>query len=742
MQSNMVTNSIKSPWLAFVFITLVTVAIYSSIYDTPFVFDGVLQIEDKAKIRDLSNYLSSRVIFSPRPLVEFTFALNYKFGKLNVFGYHLVNVVIHIINGLLVYFLALNIFKLLMNPPGKGFRHLARGMSDVQSPKSEVQGPQAAASQSTIDNRQSSIYWMSLFTALIFIAHPLQTQAVTYTVQRYTSMAAMFYLLSSLFYIKARIVAEGSKFEAQSQGKHHLSAFSFQLLAFYFLCVLCGVLAFLSKPSMASLPGAILLLEYIIFDRTWQGWKRKILWFAPAFVLMGVFILYISGVFRGGVQFGGLLEDVSEILRAPGAEVGRWVYLCTQFNVLVIYVRLLFLPVGQNLDYIYPFKTGFFDGYTPLSCLFMVAIIGIAIWSIKKRPVITFGIFWFFITLSIESSIFPIQDSLFEHRLYLPMFGFALIVAYVVFCLLPVKRLWYFVIAVFIVVSLGSATYLRNRTYQNGVTLWSDVISKAPENFRAYHNLGNAMRDHGRLEEAIKNYTKALSIEPKFTKAHDNLGVALTESGRLDDAIRNFSEALRIRPKDPMIHNNLGLALMRQGNLQEASLHFSEALRIRPNYAEAHSNLGIVLAQQGNLKDAVTHLSKALLIEPHNAKIENNLGQTLMLQGNLKEAGRHFFEAVRIKPNYAEAHNNLGITLAQQGNLKGAERHFFEAVRINPDYVGAHTKLGILLTRLGDIDGGIKHFSQALKIDPGFNEARRGLNWALGLKNSKRPPYR
>ena len=93
-------------------------------------------------------------------------------------------------------------------------------------------------------------------------------------------------------------------------------------------------------------------MEYILFDRTWQGWKRKILWFAPTFVLMGVFILYVSGFFKGGVQFGSLLEDVSEIMRDPGTEVGRWVYLCTQFNVLVIYGRLLFLPVGQNMDYI------------------------------------------------------------------------------------------------------------------------------------------------------------------------------------------------------------------------------------------------------------------------------------------------------------------------------------------------------------------------------------------------------
>jgi hypothetical protein len=116
--------------------------------------------------------------------------------------------------------------------------------------------------------------------------------------------------------------------------------------------------------------------------------------------------------------------------------VSRWSYLCTQFNVLVIYIRLLFLPIGQNLDYLYPFKSGFFDGYTPLAFMFLAGLAALGIWNRKKWPIITFGIFWFFITLSVESGIIPIRDAVFEHRLYLPMFGFALIVSYLLFHLL------------------------------------------------------------------------------------------------------------------------------------------------------------------------------------------------------------------------------------------------------------------------------------------------------------------
>lgn len=499
--------------------------------------------------------------------------------------------------------------------------------------------------------------------------------------------------------------AEGSdqRSGVRSQESEGSRAFSFRLSALYLLCVLCGVLAFFSKQNTASLPAAILLAEYLLFDRTWEGWKRKLLWFAPCIVLMGVFVLYVSGLFRGGLQFGSLLEDVSSILRAPETEVNRWIYLCTQFNVVTIYIRLLFFPVGQNLDWLYPFKSSFFDGYTPLAFIFLIAVVVVGIWNIKKRPVISFGIFWFFITLSIESSVFPIKDALFEHRLYLPMFGFAIIVAYMVFCLLPVKELWHIVISILIILLFGSSTFVRNKTYHNGVILWSDVVSKSPLNFRAYYNLGNALYKSERMEEAIKRYSEALRINQDFAVAHLNLGVALTEVGRLDNAIRHLSEAMRIKPGDAGIHNNLGNALMKLGRLQDAVTQFSEAIRIAPKFAQAHNNLGIALAQQGNLKDAMVHFSEAVGIEPHNAKIHRNLGQAFMLQGNLPKAAQHYSEAVHINPGYAEA----------------------------------HCKLGVILVRQGDFDGGIEHFSKALKINSRLEEARQGLNRALRLRDSK-----
>ena len=642
MNYSFIRKHVTRPSFALVFIVIVLVAgvIYSNIYHCPFVFDDPPQIEEKVIIRDLANYFSFEAFLKPRPIVDLTFALNYRFGELTVFGYHLVNVLIHIINGFLVYFLALTIFKQLANAP--------------QSPNPPI--PQFLNS--------SIPQLISLFSALIFVAHPIQTQAVTYTVQRYASLAAMFYMASVLFYLKARVRQQRSELARRQSGGGQ-RAFSFKLSACFALSIICGMLAFLSKQSTASLPAAIILVEYLFIDRTWQGWKKKIVWFTPVFIVFAIFVLYVCGFFSGGHEGRGLLEDVSDLMQEPDT-VGRWSYLCTQFNVLVIYIRLLFLPVGQNLDYVYPFKSGFFDAYTPLAFMFLAALAALGIWNRKKRPVITFGIFWFFITLSVESSIIPIRDALFEHRLYLPMFGFALIVSYLLFHLLSKKRLWAIVISGSIIVSLGTATYLRNRVWQDPVTLWSDVISKNPQNHRAHTNLGIDLYKQGSHKEGIGHYTEALRIKPDSANAHYNLGVAKERQGKLEEAVSHYTEALRINPDSAKAHTNMGVTLGRQGNLERAITHFSEALRIKPDSAEAHTNLGIAFARQGRFEEALGH----------------------------------YTEALRIKPDSVEAHTNLGIAFARQGRFEEALGHFSEALRINPDHAGARYNLAILLQNL------------------------------------------
>jgi len=756
---------LTKPSFTLIVITFFTVIIYSNIYQSPFVFDDQPGIQENLDIRNVGNYLSVDRLLKPRDIVNLTFALNYRFGKLNVFGYHLINVLIHIINGFLVYFLSLTVFKQLSPSFTKPFSRLngpnpklkrstskerRQGSKTGRKQKSKkarslVPNAHPVSVQSSTINLQSSIPWMSLVAALIFVAHPIQTQAVTYTVQRCASMAAMFFLGSVLFYLKARIMQQSSVGGGQGSGENdqrtedrgHRSgirgAFGSRLSAYFGLSIVCGMLAFLSKQNTASLPGVILLAEYLLIDRTWEGWKRKFPWFALTFAFWIFFVFYVAGFFSGGIEGQGLLEDVSRLTQET-EDGSRWSYLCTQFNVLVIYIRLFFLPIGQNLDYLYPFKTGFFDGYTPLAFAFLIGIIAIGIWNIRKRPVICFGVFWFFITLSVESSVIPIRDALFEQRLYLPVFGFAIIVSYLVFQYLSKRLSWAVAISVVIILCLGTATYLRNRVWKDNISLWSDVVSKSFHNYRANINLGAALDNQGRTEEAIEHYLQALQLKPDYDKAHYNLGFALDNQGRTEEAIEHYLQALRIKPDYVEAHNNLGNALNNQGRTEEAIEHYLQALQLKPDYDKAHYNLGNALDNLGRTEEAIEHYLQALRINPDYDEAHNNLGNALKKRGRTEEAIEHYLQALRIKPDYVEAHNNLGNALNNQGHTEEAIEHYLQVLRIKPDNAEAHNNLGNALKKQGRTEEAVKHYLQALRIQPDFAEAHNNLGNALNKR--------
>ena len=759
MDNSKFRKTLFAPWFALIVITLAAFVVYSNVYHCPFVFDDIHSIVENTGIRDLSNFSSPGRFLKSRAVVDFTFALNYRFGKLDVFGYHLVNVLIHIINGFLVYFLALTIFKQLAYVP--------------QSFNPSI--PQSL---------NPSIGLISLFAALIFVAHPIQTQAVTYIVQRYASLATMLYMASVLFYLKARVRQQRSEVRTQrsevggrrSEVRSQRSevriqrAISYQLstISFYVLCIICGMLAFMSKQNTASLPGIIVLVECMCFGGAWRERARRFLWLMPAFILYAAFVLYTMGLF-GGAGIGSMLEDVSELARETEL-VGRWSYLCTQFNVLVIYIRLLFLPVGQNLDYLYPFKTGFFDAYTPLAFLFLVGLAGLAVWNRNRRPVITFGMFWFFITLSVESSIIPIKDALFEHRLYFPMFGFAIVVSWLVFHFLSKRRSWAIGISAIIVVSLGSATFLRNRTWQDHVTLWTDVAAKVPHNPTAHNNLGKALGNEGRLKEAIKRFSRAVRINPGYLIAYNNLGLALIKQGKHEDAvrllsdvrknkpnsaetcvnlgvalqaqsrtteaIRYFSEAIKIKPGHAVAHYNLGNSLGRQGKTEEKIRHLSRAIQIDPSFGKAYRDLGVALLKQGRFAEAIGYLSDAAELMPDSTEIHINLGITLMRQGRADEAIRHFFRALRIEPDNAITLNNLGAALARQGRYAEAVEYISKALKIKPDYAKAHHNLGAVLEQQGKLNEAIYHFSESLRIKPGYARAHYNLGIILARQGN------
>jgi len=709
--------------------------VYSNVYEVPFVLDDGNRIMENPEIRSAGNYLSFESLTRTRALVDLTFAWNYRFGGLNVFGYHLVNVIIHILNGFLVYALSLSILGRLMPVPSRG----NSGPADL------------------LTGDDGSVRLAALFAALIFVVHPVQTQAVTYIVQRYTSLAAFFYLASILFYIRARGLqsgpeggpvpvappetpagtAGGKKDDwkrgggsgkkarppvKEAPGRRSVSDAprrrSARVWGYFFLSISCAVLAFFSKQNTASLPLAVLLVEYLLFDRSLAGWKKKLLWVAAGGILwMGLLFAVVGGLSGDDRSLGDILGDLSAATKETEV-VGRWDYLCTQFNVLVIYVRLLFIPVSQNLDYFYLFRPGFFSGTTPWAFLFLVFLLGLALWSLRRNPVLSFGIFWFFITLSVESSIIPIKDALFEHRLYLAVFGFALALCGSLFSLARVRRPWIILLVSLVVVACGSATLARNHVWRSTESIWRDVLSKSPHNIRAMIQLGLEFMDTGRYGEAREYFSRILERWPDAYEGKYYLAFLALEEGLLGEAESRFTSLLEKTPGDRGSIIGLAETYRKLGDNKKAIKVYREGLKANRGDSKIHALLGERLRAEGRNEEAVAHFSKALRWSPENLDARLALGELLLEAGRFDESEREFRSLIERDPRNGKARAGFGEVLARKGRFDEAEGHLLAAREALPG--DGRVLLVLAMTRAngGKYREALESYGEALPLSP------------------------
>jgi hypothetical protein len=345
---------------------------YSNTFHVPFHFDDRPNITQNPNVQikvfswdQIERLIKYTYKESIRVFSYFTFALNYYFGGFNVFGYHLVNFLIHIGSGIFLYAFLLLTFNLL-----------------------------------SLKEKYGSIsYKVALFTSLIFIAHPIQTQSVTYIVQRMASMAGMFYLLSLVLYIKGRL----------STGWPRVFYFGGMVLSY-----LLGVF---SKENVAIFPLFVTLYEFYFFQNLDLSPKGKKILLALIAILL---VLGIFGFIIWGKRYINVIIEGYAYRTFTMSE-----RVLTQFRIVLYYVTLLLYPHPSrlNLDYDFPISKTILDPPTTLLSILIVAgLIGYSIWTAKKRPVISFCILWYFGNLVIESSIFPLE-MVYEHRLYLPAVG-------------------------------------------------------------------------------------------------------------------------------------------------------------------------------------------------------------------------------------------------------------------------------------------------------------------------------
>lgn len=655
-------------FLSIVIILCLGVLVYSNTFLVPFQYDDGVNITGNDAIRNILNLQHIWNCWPCRFLTYLSFALNYQINGLNVLGYHLFNLAVHLISALLVWWLVL----LTFSTPAMN---------------------EDLASEET--GNVASI--IALFAGLLFVSHPVQTEAVTYIVQRAASMAALFYLASICLYVQSRLL------QTTGQGPRSWKWY-------YIGSLVAAILAMFSKEMAITLPLMVLFYELSFFDRK-QGHQCKQL--VPFLIIL--FIIPVTLLLTKNVRSLNAGEIRSTVEGSMGVSSGH--YLVTQFRVLVTYIRLVFLPVNQNLDYDYPVFTSFFQLPVLISFLFLAGILYAAKRLFSKYKIVSFFLIWFFLALLPESSIFPIRDVINEHRLYLPLAGFSILLVSSVYYLWGKTSIKMMVIVLSLVVAVNSIlAYQRNSCWKNEETLWNDSARKSPHKVRPNNNLGVIYYSNGDLVQSMLFLNRAIAIDPKYAYSYNNRGLVYFKQGKFSQALADYNKAVALDPADAAAYDNRGDVYRNQGKFVQALYDYSKALaldphletasngrniiyndlailnydktiKLNPNNAAAYYKRGIYYNNEGKVSQAMLDLNKAVEIDPRFEAVYNIRSYIYLNRGELVKALSDCNKAIEINPGDAQAYTNRGLVYAKQGNYKLAVSEYSKAIEINPNYM-------------------------------------------------------
>lgn len=523
-----------------------------------FVSDDYLYIVDNPWIKNLSDWNTLWRSFPTRFLVMVSFAINHAWGGFNVFGFHAFNVLIHIANALLVWRLA----DFLFAGPKEGMG-------------------KAVLAKST----------MSFFAALIFLCHPIQTQAVSFITQRCILLAVFFYLMTLLNYFKY----------SRSGQRNYL-----------YLSILGMALGTISKEMIVTVPLIIFGYEYLLGPQKGQMNRTLLKKLFPFLMLALVPVVLLKFGSLGSVL--GLREQLAAF---------DWRYFLTEMNVLRTYLRLVVLPFGLTHDYDYPLVQNPLEANVILSLSLLGGLFLYAIRYSRREPIISFCVLWFFITASVEVAVVSMVHRwvISEHWMYLPMAGVSMGLVYGVSSRLPQPRMvkWIFIILVAVGCILS---FTRNFVWQNEIDFWKDNINKAPLRPGTHLGMGNAFERKGVYDQALIFYKKALDLDE-----------ARPERQRL-----NAADLAKI-------YNNMGIVYSKLRQRHEAKKNFDKALVLNPIYAEALNNSGIVAFDSGRYEDAISLFKRSMAVQGEYPYAYYYWAYSSLILGDKKQALEKFERA-------------------------------------------------------------------------------------------------
>mgnify|MGYP006290354365 CR=1 FL=1 len=570
-----------------------------------------------------------------RPIARLSFALNWYFSGEDTTVYHLVNIFVHIFT---CFFLYLALLLLLQTPQLPSFFS---------------------------ENKE----FIACLAALLWAINPIQTQAVTYIVQRMASMAALFYIMGMFFYLKARL---------NQRGKCSI--------LYYFATFASFLLAMGCKENAVMLPLSLLLIE-ICFFHDFSANKNK-----KYFIVSGAVFLFVLIV---GILFFWVFRDhPMEYFSQLSAQFDDRPFtlkerLLTQPRIVLFYISQIFYPIADRLSIAHDpvFSTSFIKPWTTgASILTILAMVLLSFRYMKKARVVSFAILFFFLNHLIESSMFPLE-MVFEHRNYLPsLFLFLPVAATLCYgiCYYRQRKLKVFehiisFFAVMLIFLLGTGTYVRNMVWDTNLLLWQDALDKAPSHSRPYTNYGNELKDTD-LQKARELQLKALDKRPSRKKknkmvAYSNLAAICTRNKDYSSAIQYTKKLLSLFPAKVKERKRLVVLYLKNGELNKALAHAKKKKKNKPGDGEALGLKGFILLKMGKPEKAYPVIKDSYVQGPDNIKALLNMASVLMRLDEHFKALKYLQRVKRLDESNLPAFLLIIQNYLERGELESARIH-------------------------------------------------------------------
>jgi len=545
-------------------IILAGLAAYSDSFHGPFIFDDRSFIEARAA-RTL--WPLGPILSGQRPVVLATLALNRMIGGPGTTGYHIFNVVVHLLAALILF----GVIRRALRAP---------------------------ALMNRFDEKTCTA--LAFCAALLWALHPLQTEAVTYIIQRSESLMALFYLLTVYCVMRT----------AESPWR----------VAWPIAAVVACALGMGSKEVMVSAPLVVLLYDRVFIAGSFREALRR-RW-GLYFGLAATWLILARSVIEA---FGPRAESAGFHLTG----LTSLQYAQSEFGVILHYLRLAFWPAGLCLDYDWPIAKSAAD-IAP-GAIVVGILLAATLWSLVQRPMWGFAGAAFFLVLAPTSSIMPIKDLAFEHRMYLPLAALmaaGVVGTYWIGRMLVRRfaeteaariRLGGRIAALLVfsaAVTLGTLTYLRNAEYTTAVSIWKDTVDRHPRNVRALNQLADAYSRAGDCDQAMSCCDRAVQVNPERAGSYNTRGNVHARVGRVAEALADYDRAIELQPDYAEAFDNRAAVCVNAGRFEQAMRDCDRAIEMKPDLFESYYNRGNARARTDHLEDAVHDFDRAILLNP------------------------------------------------------------------------------------------------------------------------------